>query len=88
MITKKNIMRHELIGLNVRIKESRDEKLKGIEGRIVDETMKTFVIESDGKERMIPKDRCIWEFEIPEGDVAVEGSRLVCRPEDRTKKLG
>ncbi|MDD5502078.1 MAG: ribonuclease P protein component 1 [Candidatus Thermoplasmatota archaeon] len=89
MRTAKNLVCHELIGLNVRIKESKDKKLNGLEGRIVDETMKMFVFESGGKEIEIPKDRCVWEFTLPDGTKAeVDGSILVHRPEDRTKKLG
>ena len=88
-ITSKNLVCHELIGLNVKIKESKDRKIEGLEGRIADETMKTFVMESQGREMRIPKDRCVWEFTLPDGTkAAVKGSLLVCRPEDRTKKLG
>ncbi len=88
-INAKNLVCHELIGLMFKIKESKDKKLNALEGRIADETMKTFVVESGGKEMRIPKDRCVWEFALPDGTkAAVEGSLLVCRPEDRTKKLG
>ncbi len=89
MRTAKNLVCHELIGLNVKIKESKDKKLKGLEGRIADETMKMFILESGGKEVEVPKDRCVWEFALPDGArVEVEGSVLVHKPEDRTKKLG
>lgn len=89
MRTAKNLVCHELIGLNVRIKESKDKKLKCLEGRIADETMKMFVFESGGKEIEIPKNACVWEFSLPDGTkTEIDGSILVHRPEDRTKKLG
>jgi len=89
MRTARNLVCHELVGLNARIKESKDKKLIGLEGRIVDETMKMFVFESGGNVIEIPKDRCVWEFMLPDGTkIDIDGSILVHRPEDRTKKLG
>jgi len=87
-ITPKNLVRHELIGLNVEIAESTDSTFRNLKGRIIDETYNTFKIETkDGKEKTIPKKYCIFIFTLPnKTKVQVEGKILIGRPEDRIKK--
>lgn len=86
-ITPKNLVRHELIGLEVKIKESTDPTLKNLKGRVIDETYNTFKIEVGKKEKIIPKKDCIFIFILPnKTKVQVEGKLLVGRPEDRIKK--
>ncbi len=46
-ITKNNIHKHELIGLSAKVISSSDSSLKGISGKIVNETKKTLRIEVD-----------------------------------------
>ncbi|MEM5773330.1 MAG: ribonuclease P protein subunit [Candidatus Aenigmatarchaeota archaeon] len=87
-ITPQNLVRHELIGLKVKISSSTDPTQKGLKGRIIDETYNTFKIESpDGKEKIIPKANSVFIFTLPSGEkVEVDGKLLVARPEDRIKK--
>ncbi|MCS7105994.1 MAG: ribonuclease P protein subunit [Candidatus Aenigmarchaeota archaeon] len=87
-ITPENLVRHELIGLEVKIKESTDPTLKKLKGRVIDETYNTFKIETkEGKEKVIPKKNCIFIFILPnKTKVQVDGKILVARPEDRIKK--
>lgn len=86
-ITPKNLVRHELIGLEVKIKESTDPTLKNLKGRVIDETYNTFKIEVGKKEKIIPKKDCIFIFILPnKTKVQVDGKLLVGRPEDRIKK--
>ena len=86
-ITPKNLVRHELIGLEVKIKDSTDPTQKGLKGRVVDETQRTFVIETRKGEKIIPKANCIFIFTLPnKTKVEVDGKLLVSRPEDRIKK--
>lgn len=49
-LTPETLPRHELVGLHVRVVESDDPDRVGIEGRIVEETMRTLVVrpERDG----------------------------------------
>ena len=54
-ITKNNIHKHELIGLSAKVISSSDSSLKGISGKIVNETKKTLRIEVDGKEKVLLK---------------------------------
>jgi ribonuclease P protein subunit POP4 len=85
-ITPQNLVRHELIGLKVKVAKSADPTQK-FSGMVVDETYNTFKIESKGKERVIPKKNSIFIFTLPNGmKVEIEGKILISRPEDRIKK--
>ena len=57
MITSKNLVHHEFIGLNVQVTNENDSSLKLI-GTIIDETKNTIKIEDEDKtEKLIPKKR-------------------------------
>jgi ribonuclease P protein subunit POP4 len=52
---------------------------------VVDETMKTLVIQSTGLKR-VAKKNAIFKFSLNSVAVKVEGKTLIGRPEDRVKK--
>lgn len=80
-------MNHELIGLKVEVMSARNATQVGIGGRVIDETMKTLVIETQGAERRVDKKGVTFAFTIPSGRrVRVDGSVIAARPEDRIKK--
>ncbi|MBQ6349537.1 MAG: ribonuclease P protein subunit [Methanobrevibacter sp.] len=87
MITSKNLVHHEFIGLNVHVTNENDSSLKLI-GTIIDETKNTIKIEDENKnEKLIPKRGSIFVFELPNGEkIEVNGKILSIRPEDRIKK--
>lgn len=87
-ISPYNILRHELIGLYVKVKKSRNASQEGLKGKVVDETYNMLVVEGkDGKERRVAKKDCVFVFTLPDGrKVEVDGKLLVGRPEDRIKK--
>ncbi len=86
-ITPRNLVRHELIGLLVKIEKSTDPSQKGLHGVVIDETYSTLRIEAKGKEKTIPKGNCIFISTLPDKTkVQVDGRLLVSRPEDRIKK--
>ncbi len=86
-ITPENLVRHELIGLEVEIKQSTNPSQKGLEGRVIDESFKTLEIETKTGEKTIPKENTTFVFTIPDGSkVQVNGNLLLGRPEDRIKK--
>ena len=87
MITSKNLVHHEFIGLNVRVTNEKDSSLKLI-GTIIDETKNTIKIEDgNNSEKIIPKKGSIFVFELPNGEkVEINGTILSIRPEDRIKK--
>ncbi|RLF25083.1 MAG: ribonuclease P protein subunit [Thermoprotei archaeon] len=86
-ITPRNIILHELIGLYVRVIDSRNKYLIGLRGVVIDETRNTLVLSTDKGVKIVPKAVCSFEFRLPSGLlVRVEGRLLVGRPEDRIKR--
>ena len=98
-ITANNIVRHELIGLRVKIEKSTDKSLEKLRGKVIDESYNILKIEGrtrrrgkkrgekKPKEKSIPKRNSIFIFTLPNGvKVEVDGRLLVGRPEDRIKK--
>ncbi len=87
MITSKNLVHHEFIGLNVHAISKNNESLD-LKGTIIDETKNTIKIDGiDNTEKIIPKNGTIFIFEIPDGEkIEVDGNILSIRPEDRIKK--
>jgi ribonuclease P protein subunit POP4 len=85
-ITPHNLIRHELVGLNVRIMSAKDSVMKGIRGVIVDETRNMLAVDGKAGRIMIPKGIATFRFKLPSGvQVDVDGERLVARPENRLK---
>ena len=87
MITSKNLVHHEFIGLNVEITNAKDKSLKLL-GTVIDETKNTIKIEDANKnEKLIPKKGSIFLFQLPNGEkIEINGEILSIRPEDRIKK--
>lgn len=87
MITPKNLIRHELIGLKVKIERSTDKTLKKRIGKVIDESYNMLKIETRKNEIFVPKKNCIFIFTLPnKTKVMVDGKLLIGRPEDRIKK--
>lgn len=95
MITPKNIVQHELIGLEAKIVDSANPSVIGIKGRVVDETRNTIILEvKKGRnisEKSFVKDQCVFSFRIKDQEgkpvwIKVDGKLIVARPEDRIKK--
>jgi ribonuclease P protein subunit POP4 len=85
-----NILRHELVGLNLEIVNSTDKRLISTKGRVINETRNMLVIEkNNGKEITVPKEISIFRFEFSDLDtpkkVDIDGRLLIGRPEDRIK---
>jgi ribonuclease P protein subunit POP4 len=91
-ITSENVVRHELIGLRAKVAESTDPAMRGLSGRVVDESYNMLSIETKkaGKpasEKRLSKRNSVFIFALPNKvKVKVEGRLLVGRPEDRIKK--
>ena len=86
-ITPKNVIRHELIGLKVRVIKAKNPANIGIAGKIINETYHTLVIESEDKEKRVFKEHITIILQLPgKTKVEVEGKLLVARPWDRIKK--
>ena len=84
MITPQNILRHELTGLDVRVKEAKNQYLEGIAGTVVEETRNMVVIRTAYGIRTIAKNGVILRITLPSGtSVDVDGRVLVMAPEKR-----
>jgi len=75
-------LQHELIGLRCRVVAARNGSHVGIEGRILDETMKMIVID----DKSVPKSGSTFRVWLDEAIVDVDGDAILARPEDRIKK--
>ncbi len=86
MITPRNILRHEIIGLRCTVMESSNKKQEGIGGIVVNETKNMITIEKEGKALKITKPDAEFIFTLPDGKkVKIRGTMLVARPENRIK---
>ena len=86
MIKAKNILQHELIGLECSVVKSRNKDQIGLKGKIVDETLRTIAIETRKGVKKILKDSCVFRVNLKAENVLIDGSHLMARPEDRIKK--
>jgi ribonuclease P protein subunit POP4 len=89
MITPENLVRHELIGLKVRIASSENPEIAGVSGRVIDESRNTLTMETPArKEKTFVKEQCVFSFYLPSVRkwVKVDGRIIIARPEDRIKK--
>lgn len=75
---------NEMIGEQVEVKKSPVKGMAGLKGVVVDETLNTFLIETPRGRKRVPKKNN--EFFFAGKNELVNGSLLVARPEDRTKK--
>ena len=73
---------HELIGLHVRVAASTDPNRVGIEGRVVDETTKTLLVETrDSGVKQVPKAGAEFTFALTdEAAASAKGAGSVPEP--------
>jgi ribonuclease P protein subunit POP4 len=78
----KNLLLHELIGLDCTVMKAENKSQAGIAGKITDETMKTLVV---GGKRVFKKGT-VFRVTINGKKADIDGNYLIARPEDRIKK--
>ncbi len=76
-----NLVKKELIGLSVRVIDSRNKANIGLEGRIMDETKNLLIIKSRKGIKKIVKRDVVIEVE----GTKLRGEKLIGRPEERLK---
>jgi ribonuclease P protein subunit POP4 len=81
----KNALKEELIGRDIIIIHSKNPTLKGIEGKIVDETQKTLKILCGKKTITTFKKDLIFEAKKDDKTSIIEGKNIQKRPEERIK---
>lgn len=85
-ITPWNILRHELIGMHVKVAKARDPGIRGRSGLIIDETRNMLTLLDRGRSFRVAKNLATFRFKLRDGTIVdVDGARLVARPENRLK---
>jgi ribonuclease P protein subunit POP4 len=86
-ITEKNILRHELIGLDVEVVRDSNISNISLRGRVFDETRNTLLIKINEVTKRIAKQNAVFRFKLPDcTNLDVDGRALIGRPEDRVKR--
>jgi len=81
-----NIIKNEIIGLEIKISKSANKANIGIEGKVIDETRNMFIINTLKGEKKIIKKGNTFEIKLPNGTVVeVDGNVLIGKPESRLK---
>lgn len=82
-----DVLKHELIGLNIKVVDSKNKSDAGIEGTIIDETKNTLIVETiDEKRKTLFKQNIIIEATINNKKIKINGKGLLGRPQDRIKQ--
>ncbi|MGH2638391.1 MAG: ribonuclease P protein component 1 [Rhabdochlamydiaceae bacterium] len=82
----KNIVLHELIGLQAEVINSSDRSQIGIKGRIIDETKNLLYLSDNTHTRRIVKKSSTFRFSDGKNRFVVEGEEINFRPYERTEK--
>lgn len=85
MITAKNLIRHELIGLDTKVVESSNKFNIGLSGIVVDETSQTLRIKTAVGYKTVEKGNSTFMFKLGNKRIKVNGKRIEMRPENRIK---
>ncbi len=84
MISSQNILRHELIGLDVLVSGAANPGQMGLCGRIIDETKNMIAIQTVQGTKRIQKMHNRFRVHLPDGTfVEIDGSALILAPEKR-----
>ncbi|MBW2966038.1 ribonuclease P protein subunit [Candidatus Woesearchaeota archaeon] len=84
-INVKDIIKYELIGLKIKVIDSKNKANIGIEGKIIDETKNTIVIGRNGEKKRLFKNNIIIDVQFDKRVVRIEGKLLLGRPKERVK---
>jgi len=79
------ILRMEWLGKIIKIVDSNNHSLIGVEGKIIDETKNTFVIQVKTKRIKVMKNICVFQIIHKGEEHHINGELLLKRSEDRIK---
>ena len=82
----KDITKHEIIGLNAEIVDSKNKANVGIKGKIVDETRNLLVIETGRGKKRLMKENVTIAVVFGKKKIKIKGKLLAGRPEERIKR--
>lgn len=81
-----NIKRYEIIGNHAEVVDSSNKSDIGINGKIIDETKNTFIIETSKGEKILFKKNLKVKMKINNKNALVDCKIFLGRPEERLKK--
>lgn len=85
-ITPRNLVQHELVGLEAEVCGSANKSQVGLKGRVAGETKNLIIIAIEKKEKKIQKQGAKFIFKLSDGRcLRVDGKILARNPEDRIK---
>jgi len=84
--TFRNILQHELIGLQCEVVSASNKHNIGVKGKIIDETQKTIMIRNRESFSRIQKKNSVFRVALDSKKIDVQGNFILARPEDRIKK--
>lgn len=85
-MTPRNLVQHELVGLECEVADSANKSQIGIKGRVASETKNLLIILHEDENKKIQKRGAKFIFKLPDGrKIKVDGSLLCRNPEDRIK---
>ncbi len=86
MASRKDLVRHELIGLRVKVLEAKILTLIGLQGKILDETQNTLLIRCKNSIKKLIKNQVKITVKVNKKEININGKDLVGRPHERIKK--
>lgn len=88
MITPKNILSHELVGLHATIVDSRQASIKGMSGTIIFETKNMLAMQTtEGIKKISKRSANKMRLILPSNACFIRGESLIGRPEDRVSNV-
>src|SRR5271163_1379 len=82
----RNIVLHELIGLDAEVIDCRDRSQIGIKGKVINETKNLLYLRSDAKTSKVVKKVSKFKFTHGNNSFVVDGKEINFRPYERTEK--
>ena len=82
----KNIVLHELVGLDAEVMESKDRAQVGIKGKVIRETKNLLFLDDKNKTREVVKKISTFRFRNGSESFVVNGEEINFRPYERTEK--
>ncbi len=86
LYNNKNIVLHELIGLDVEVKRSSDSEQQGIKGKVVDETKNTLLVDTGKGIKRVVKKISVFKFRQGKKSFIVDGEEINFRAFERIEK--
>lgn len=82
----KNLVRHEIVGLDIAISNAQNPTLIGLMGKVINETQNTLTIQTKYGVKKIIKNHVMIKIKLNKKEIEIKGEALIGRPHERIKK--